>query len=1145
MSFLSDYPIFDYLKDEKDKKEIDKNKDASISSIEALALLLGLSFKDHPRKIFILFPSIYEAERFLQFIGDYVDDDSIFFFPYDEIFRSSTIGVSPEMSEERALALASIYDSKPSILIAHTSSFKTCLLSPSEYKKNLLSFHLGDTITIKNVINHLSRCGYTRVDSVTNASTYALRGGILDIYDPAYESPIRIEFFSDEIDDIRLFKVSDEKSFKHIKEIIIHPSSLKLLSEDEIKSGIEKINKSIKIADKEIKDRLTYDDLVERLETLSIKANNGNIEEIDSRFYSLFKDSENTLLNHLEEYKKFVYNPSKCFEEEKDILKKEKQYFSKAVSDGHSIKEEKVYTTSKLDLSCFSTLLEDENSLLVRDNSYKALSYIESELMIKQYLNDDYKIRVVLPEPNLSNFANHLSEKGIKFAFYPSHYNIVLLEGRLTKGFEIPDKKRVYLTSKEIFGAANQKSRFLSRYKEAKIIRKYDDLKIGDYVVHEIHGVGKYSGVITMDGLEYLKILYADDAVFYLPLSQYRLIRKYASREGYSPSLDKIGGSTWSRKKARIRARISYLADQLLSIYAERKNRPGYAFADEKELEKAFKEAFPFPYTESQLTAIDEVKKDMESNSPMDRLIAGDVGFGKTEVAFNAAFKCILSHKQVVLLCPTTLLSNQHYKVAQERFKDFGVKISLYNRFVPKNEQKKIIDSLKSGDIDFVIGTHGLLSDDIVFKDLGLLIIDEEQKFGVTHKEKIKEKAKNIDCLTLTATPIPRTMQMSLLGVRSMTILSEPPMNRMPIKTYVVKQDDDLIYEVIQKELDRKGQVYYLHNSISTIVALVNKLQKHFKNHVVKYVHAKMDSDEIENVMDDFYQCKINILVCTSIVESGLDIPNVNTIIVENADHFGLAQLYQIKGRVGRSDRLAYAYFFFKDELKMTEDGRKRLKALKDFTELGAGYKIAMQDLNIRGAGNILGSEQAGFVDSLGYDAYIDLLTTVIKEKELVNKAVDTKKNDFELSFSLDAHIPSDYGSESQRINMYKELSDCDDDNKIHDFALKLRDVYGPYPDCVSNLFTKKKIENYLNTSLYDSFTEVLGSYQIIMSEEFSLKSQIYKKLDELLSPLLVKLRVKVTSSHKFEFILAKTRDYLCDLQFLVESLKKAYDECK
>ena len=1144
MALFEKFSLFDYLKGDKELEKFSKGKDFSASSPEALALLTALSFKEKPRKIFVLFPTIYEAESFSQFLGDYLEEDQNYIFPYDEIFRASAIGVSPEMQEERLLSVASTFVDKPSILVSHVSAALLPLTSVKNYSSSLLTLQDGDMLLMKDVIEKLSRLGYLYADKVTSVNQFSYRGGILDVYDAAYSDPVRIEFFGDEVDDIRFFKVSDELSFRHDKKIVLHPASLTFLTKSEIEDGCKKIESLKSSPATTALERLAYDERIQLLNALEEEIKTGSLAPVDARFYPLFASEPTSLLSYVDPYQKLIFHPAECFEEEKSDKKKEKDYFTEAISQGASIYGEGAYLPSLPKIDPVICVTESEDPFLIRENSYKSLSYAESKQMLQEYEAEGYKIRIVLPEPNLSNYINYLQDAKIPFTLYPEHSSLMLIEGRITHGFEIPNEKHVYLSAKEIYGVSDQKTRFLSRYKEAKIIRKYEDLKPGDYVVHEVHGVGKFLGVVTMNGLEYLKIQYAGDQMFYLPLSQYRLIRKYSSREGYTPALDRMGGSTWSRKKAKIRSKISYLADQLLALYAERANKPGYAFSREDVLEAEFQKDFPYPYTESQKRAIADVKADMESPHPMDRLIAGDVGFGKTEIAFNAAFKAILDHKQVVFLCPTTILSNQHYQVAEKRFRHFGANIAVYNRFVPKDKQKQIQEDLKNGKIDMVIGTHALLSDKIVFKDLGLLIIDEEQKFGVAHKEKIKVKARDVDTLTLTATPIPRTMQMSLLGMRNSSLLSDAPLNRMPVKTYVAKQDDELIDEVIEKELARHGQVYYLHNNIALIPSLTERLSRKFKGHTVAYVHARMSEEDIEDIMNRFYQGDIEVLVCTSIIESGLDIPNVNTIIVENADHFGLAQLYQIKGRVGRSDRLAYAYFFFRDAEKVTEEGRKRLKALKDFTELGAGYKIAMQDLNIRGAGDILGSQQAGFVDSLGYDAYMDLLAEVLKEKKIVNKALAEEPHpDFELSFSLDAHIPEDYGNESQRITMYRELSDCKSDADLANFSKKLRDVYGPYPEEVASLITKRKIEIYLNSGLYSGFNEALGQYSILMSKKFSEVKMIYVKIEEYLAPLVVKMRVRVNTDHQFEFILTKTKDYLQDLLFLGENLEKAYLE--
>lgn len=1137
MGILDHLSLFSYLNGNPELEKLNQDKDLSVSSPEALARLAALSFHEKERKRFFLFPTLGYAEAFYQFLSDYVKEDESYLFPFDEIFKTSAIGVSPERDEERLLSLSSIASPKPSILVGHRSSYQIRIRNQKQYRDSRIDLKQGDRLLLSDLLSKLFKLGYQRRDRVTCPNQMARRGGILDVFDVSYSDPIRREFFGDELDDLRFFKVNDERSFQHVKQITLHTASRRLLSEEEISSGIQQLDYLLNSQEARI-DRISFDELKQTIEEVKEEAKRGYLSELHARFYPFFSKEEHSLSDYLSDYECFIFDYKQCKEELEGLKKREKAFFDKSIKDGFSLKGEQRFASACYLDHFHKVDNKEENSFLLRDNAFKAVSYAQSDDRIKAYLQEGYKIRILLPEPNYSNYQNYLHEANIPFTIYPLHSEVRFLEGRLTHGFEIPKEKHVYLSAKEIYGISSQRSRFLSRYKEAKVIRRYEDLEVGDYVVHEVNGVGRYLGVSELNGLEYLKIQYAEDALFYLPLAQYKRIRKYSSREGFTPSLDRLGGSTWSRKKSRIRSKISYLADQLLSLYSERAIRPGFAFPSDPEREEAFRKSFPYPYTESQRKAREDIRLDRESPHPRDRLVAGDVGFGKTEIAFFAAFKCISSHKQAVLLCPTTILSRQHFKVARQRFHDFGVHLALLNRFTSSQEEKHIKEGLKDGKIDFVIGTHALLSDSVVFHDLGLLIIDEEQKFGVAHKEKIKEKAKNVDCLTLTATPIPRTRQMSLLGVRTLSYLTEAPVNRRPVKTYVAKQDKELIKEVIQKELDRQGQVFYLHNKISDIFEVAGKLEKSFPNMNIGVVHARREPEEVEEKRTAFYNKEIDILVCTSIIESGLDIPNVNTIIVENADHFGLSSLYQIKGRVGRSDRLAYAYFFFKDSKNITPDARKRLKALKDFTELGSGYKIARQDLNIRGAGDILGSEQAGFVDSLGYDAYRDLLKEVVSEKKLRKEGVvKENKTDFELSFSLDAHIPSEYGNESQRISMYQELSDCKNDEDLKNFSNKLEDVYGPYPEEVANLLIKRKIEINLNSGIFQSFEEGLGKYCRERTKAFSLKPKAYKKRDGELRPLRVKLHRKVTSDQRFAFALNKTRDYLQDRLFLTEKL--------
>lgn len=1138
---LGKLSLLNYLENDESFKDFQNKKTTYISSSEALAILASLSFKEKPRKMFFIFKDIYEATSFNQFLGDYLSDDEVYFFPHDDIFHLSALGISYEMKDERLLALSSTFKDKPSILVTHLSASKLNITNKDYFLSKGIKIKKGDLIDVDEFIKKLSKIGYIKTEHIQQTSQFSKRGMVIDIFDPANEDPFRIELFGDEIDDIRFFNLSDELSFKHVDSITIYPSQLRILNENSLSSLKEEIDKFNK---NKSDSQLKNDNLEEIYNSLFLKVDEGYLSENDARFYTLLNKEENSILSYLDDYEKYAFNLDDILLEEKEITKKEKEYFSTSIKEGTSIEGERIYLKSNLDFTSFylSSSKENKERLVIRENGYKAISYQESYQVVQNYLNDGYKVRVALSEPNLSNFANILKEHNINYSFYPVHEDVLLYDGKITHGFEVEKYKRAYLSSKEIFGVSDQRSRFLARYKEAKILRRYDEIKVGDYVVHEKHGIGRYLGVIKMNGLEYLKIEYANDAYFYLPLAQYKLIRKFSSKDGYTPALDKMGGSTWSRKKSQIRSKISFIADQLLEIYAARASIKGFAFKNEPEIENVFLNSFAFKHTDSQLKAINEITSDMNSTIPMDRLIAGDVGFGKTEVAFVAAFKAILNSKQVALLCPTTILSMQHYKVALNRFKDFGVRICLFNRFVSLKEQNENIKKIKNGEIDLVIGTHKILSDKIEFKDLGLLIVDEEQKFGVTHKEKIKAKTTNIDCLTLSATPIPRTLEISLLSVKSLSLLSDAPINRMPVKTYVTSYDFSLIVEVIEKELDRHGQVYYLHNNISSIETVASKIQKKFKDKVVKVCHAKMSEEEIEDTMNEFYENSIDILICTSIIESGLDIPNVNTIIVENADRFGLASLYQIKGRVGRSDRLAYAYFLYKQDNSITDTARKRLKALTDFTELGSGYKIAMQDLNIRGAGDILGSKQSGFVDSLGYDAYIELLNEVINEKKFKDKAIKKKEEKFELVFSLDSAIPSSYTDEKSRINMYQELSSCNSKEDLVKFSRNIQDIYGVYPREVSNLIMKREIEIFLNSDLVSDFKEDLGLYIITSSQLFTNHLHILDNLKKEVETLTIKLKIKLVNN-LFSFELVKTRDYLTELLILINAIKKAYED--
>ena len=597
-------------------------------------------------------------------------------------------------------------------------------------------------------------------------------------------------------------------------------------------------------------------------------------------------------------------------------------------------------------------------------------------------------------------------------------------------------------------------------------------------------------------------------------------MRKFVSKEGAVPKINKLNGTDWARTKNRIKDKINNLAERLLLLYAQRNAELGFAFKEDDEFQKAFERAFPFPLTEDQEKAVEEIKKDMMSPHPMDRLLCGDVGFGKTEVAFRAAFKAILSGAQVALLCPTTLLARQHYERALERFSLFGVRIAMFSRFVPLSEQKRMMQDIKEGKVHLIIGTHRLLSKEIVIPNLKLLIVDEEQRFGVEHKERIKEVAHGIDVLTLSATPIPRTLQMSLLGIRSLSLLSSAPSNRMPIQTYVAPYQDNLVKEAIERELARGGQVFYLHNNTSTIVSKANKIAKMINGAKISVVHGQMDKEDIEDTMSRFYNNEINILVCTSIIETGLDIANANTMIIEEADHFGLSQLYQIKGRVGRSDRIAYAYLLYNKDKELSDISKKRLKAIKDFTELGSGYKIAQRDLTIRGAGDILGPEQAGFIDTVGVDMYIKLLNEVLQEKQgTIAKEKVVKVN----NLSIDAYIPSSYATDGDKLELYQEIQTLNTIPQLEIFASKLKDVYGKLPPQVELLIRKRRIDILGNSANVEAIKEESGAIVVLLTKEISSINRIgiilFEKLGEVAKHVVasfedrkIKLRLKKSS---------------------------------
>ena len=694
-------------------------------------------------------------------------------------------------------------------------------------------------------------------------------------------------------------------------------------------------------------------------------------------------------------------------------------------------------------------------------------------------------------------------------------------------------------TSKELFKKRVRHGRYANRYAEAVNLNSYEELKPGDYVVHDQYGIGQYVAIEKrrVNGIDcdYLRILYKGNDELLVPLSQFSLVRKYVSSEGAVPKLHKLGSKDWIETKKRVEESVNDVADRLLELYSARESNIGFAFSPDGEMQREFEATFDYDLTKDQIKATREVKDDMESPKPMDRLLCGDVGFGKTEIAIRAAFKAVNDNKQVAYLCPTTVLSIQHFNTFRKRLNDFPARVELLNRYVSPSEQKKILQDLKEGKIDILIGTHRLLSKDVKYKDLGLLIIDEEQRFGVEHKEKIKEMKNSIDVLSLSATPIPRTLQMSLIGIRGLSTLNTAPRDRYPVQTYVVTRSDNLVEEVIMRELERDGQVFYLYNNVERIYSVARKLEQDLPYARIDVAHGQMSSEEIEDAMLRFYNGETNVLLCTTIIETGLDVPNANTIIIDNAQNFGLSQLYQIKGRVGRSDRVAYAYLLIPEKKQLKETSLKRLDAIKEFTSLGSGYKIAMRDLTIRGAGDLLGAKQSGFIENVGLDLYLAMLNKAIRVKrgEEVEEEVTPNVN-----IPLSSYIPEGFSdNDYEKLRLYHELDDIADKEALLDYYARIVDEYGRLPKEVETLFDKKRLELFVNLNLIDQVMNRNGTFTIILSKDYSDKIDGLK-LFGYCNTLSRDIRIRYHNS-RLEISIDNQKESIRKMMELIDSLDR------
>ena len=1054
----------------------------SYNSLIEEALKIALRCKDSNEPLIVVKENNYMANRLKDILVSYFDDDEIVSYLPEESLRCEEIATSFENRAERLFALYKIITSNPKVIITSPYGFIRHLPEKETLLNSIIHLKKDGVYNRDDLIENLRKLGYEKTIHVETPMTYASRGYIIDVFSINYSKPLRIEFFDDLIDSIRFFDINTQRTIETVEEVDICFAKDVFFSDEEK----EYLKENVEATSGELELNLEY-------------LFNDVFRQSSYFFYSYFKKQ------HLIDYSDFnVYLSDKVkIDEHLKLLSEE------TISYIQEMHEEK-----KLPLKFY--VYEDFNHLLFNQSVIKGSPFlnpfskveevdlpygnIEYLLSIIEKENTPYKI-IILDGKQAENVVDCLSRRHTKYNVYTDSFKkgINVVVSYCFGGFKYDDL--IVYTSDELFKQRKHVGRFASKYEEARTLNSYEELKAGDYVVHDQYGIGQYVAIETREvngiSMDYLKIIYKGNAELLVPLSQFSLVRKYVSKEGVVPKLHKLGSKEWIETKKKVEENVEELASRLVALYAKRDGDIGFACRADSDMQREFENTFAYELTHDQQKAIEEVKIDMESSKPMDRLLCGDVGFGKTEVALRGAFKAVDNGKQVAYLCPTTILSLQHFNTFKSRLKDFPVRVELLNRFVEEKRQKEILDDLACGKVDILIGTHRILSKDVKFKDLGLLIIDEEQRFGVEHKERIRELKESVDVLSLSATPIPRTLQMSLIGIRGLSTLDTPPLNRYPVMTYVVNKSENLIKEVILRELERKGQVFYLFNNVEEIDRVANKLNKEIPYANVDVVHGQMSKEQIEDVMLRFYNNEINVLVCTTIVETGLDIPNANTIIIDNAQNFGLAQLYQIKGRVGRSDRVAYAYLLIPEKKQLKEISLKRLEAIKEFTTLGSGYKIAMRDLTIRGAGDLLGPKQSGFIDNVGLDLYLAMLNKAIKNqknpKEDSNPKLDSNPNlgsnpsRRAVNIRLESYIPDNFAdNDYEKLNMYHELDMIDNKDDLLKYYIKIEDEYGHLPKQVKSLFEKKKLELLYSLNYISKISNRDGTFTIVLSKEFS-----------------------------------------------------------
>lgn len=1099
-------PLVDLAEYTDMKQDLDQGKGpvqiSGVTDSQKVHVMHELS-KDNPWRLVVTYDDTRAKEIFDDF--SYFEPNTWLYPARDLLFYSSDIHGNL-LTRQRMQVFKHLLEDEGGVVVTTVDGLMDHLLPLSMIKESCLNIMVGQTLDMEEIKHLLTGMGYERMGQVDGMGQFSVRGGILDVFPLTEEVPVRIELWGDEVDSIRSFDAESQRSIQQMDEVTIYPAAELILTKEHIEEGILCLEADEKKQEKAFRDqkkpeeaqriRRAVGELVESLKE------GFDVQTLDAYIRYFCQDTV-SFLDYMKEVgakvtlvssgaagktaeKKpasglalILDEPQRMKEKAETVETEFRESMSHRLEQGYILpgQADLLFASKTVLAEChtphsiFMTGLDQRLPGMTVKAKYSLTgknlnSYQNSfEILIKdltKWKKDGYRVVLLsASRTRASRLAGDLREYDLR-AFCPEDAGrpvapgeILVTYGKLHKGFEYPLIKFVVITEGDMFGVEKRKKKRKKYNYEGKKISSFSELSVGDYVVHESHGLGIYKGIekIEQDHVikDYIKVEYGDGGNLYLPATRLEGIQKYAGADAKVPKLNKLGGTEWTKTKTKVRTAVREIAKELVELYAARQDAEGFQYGPDTVWQKEFEEMFPYDETDDQLTAIDDTKRDMESKKIMDRLICGDVGYGKTEIALRAAFKAVQEEKQVVYLVPTTILAQQIYNTFVQRMKDFPVRVDMMSRFRTPGEMKKTVEGLKKGYVDIIVGTHRVLSKDVQFKNLGLLIVDEEQRFGVTHKEKIKQMKQNVDVLTLTATPIPRTLHMSLIGIRDMSVLEEPPVDRVPIQTYVMEYNDEMIREAIHRELGRGGQVYYVYNRVNNIDEVANHVASLVPDANVAFAHGQMNEHQLEKIMLDFINGEIDVLVSTTIIETGLDIPNANTMIIQDADRLGLSQLYQIRGRIGRSNRTSFAFLMYKRDKMLKEDAEKRLQAIREFTELGSGIKIAMRDLEIRGAGNILGAEQHGHMEAVGYDLYCKMLNEAV----IALKGGQEEEETFEtvVDCDIDAFIPDGYiKNEYLKLDVYKRISAIETDDEYMDMQDELIDRFGDIPKSVDNL---------------------------------------------------------------------------------------------